>query len=89
MKISLDLPDVIAMEILKDAQTDGHNNRSAVIRKAIIFICLKSRIKSYHKKRKHVPEPHLAKQLNFVSYFTSAERKASHAKETNIRLGSE
>ena len=37
MKVSLDLPDVIATEILKDAQTDGHNNRSAVIRKAITF----------------------------------------------------
>ncbi len=37
MKISLDLPDLIATEILKDAHADGHNNRSAVIRKAITF----------------------------------------------------
>lgn len=37
MKISLDLPDVIVAEIQKDAQADGHNNKSAVIRKAITF----------------------------------------------------
>ncbi len=37
MKISLDLPDVIVAEIQKEAQADGHNNKSAVIRKAVTF----------------------------------------------------
>ena len=37
MKISLDIPDLIAAELLQKANEDGHNNRSAVIRKAITF----------------------------------------------------
>ena len=37
MKISLDLPELIAAELLIKAKEDGHNNRSAVIRKAITF----------------------------------------------------
>ncbi len=55
MKISLDLPDVIVAEIQKDAQADGHNNKSAVIRKAVTFY-LSSRKKSHRKQEKHASE---------------------------------
>ncbi len=55
MKISLDLPDVVAMEILKDAQTDGHNNRSAVIRKAITFYLSQKSHKVALQKKKTRP----------------------------------
>lgn len=55
MKISLDLPDVIAMEILKDAQTDGHNNRSAVIRKAITFYLSQKSYKVASQEKKTRP----------------------------------
>ena len=37
MKVSLDYPDSLDAEIMKEARADGHENRSAVIRKALSF----------------------------------------------------
>ena len=50
MKISLDLPELIAAELLLKAKEDGHNNRSAVIRKAITFYLSSKSHKVAHKK---------------------------------------
>ena len=37
MRITIEYPDEYDKEIIKQAHQDGHNNRSAVIRKAICF----------------------------------------------------
>lgn len=52
MKISLDLPDVIISEILKEAKADGHHNKSAVIRKAVTFYLSAKSHEVVHKMKK-------------------------------------
>lgn len=56
MKISLDIPEVIAAELLLKAKEDGHNNRSAVIRKAITFYLSQKSHKVTRKKEQTAPQ---------------------------------
>jgi metal-responsive CopG/Arc/MetJ family transcriptional regulator len=37
MRITIDYPDEIDQELMQEAKKDGHENRSAIIRKAINF----------------------------------------------------
>lgn len=52
MKISLDYPDALDSEIMRQAHADGHNNRAAVIRKAITFYLTKGSHKNAIYKQK-------------------------------------
>lgn len=37
MRVTIDYPDEIDLELMQEAKKDGHENRSAIIRKAINF----------------------------------------------------
>ena len=37
MKVSLEIPEEIDKKIINEAKKDGHENRSAIIRKALAF----------------------------------------------------
>ncbi len=52
MKITLEIPEAVSGELLREAMLDGHHNRSAVVRKAISFYLSR---KSQKVNRKQSP----------------------------------